>query len=1128
MFRPFLVVGIGGSGGKTVRALRQALQFKLDQAGWDGDWPDAWQILHIDSPTTPDGLSFPAALLPQEDYLSLVPNGVGYEQVYNSIVKGLGQKDKHEVERPLPSPADVKIPISLGAGKVRAVGRAIAVAGMDDIHKRVRVSISRIQSASAIAELSQITQLFGAQVANPSDPTVIIISSVAGGSGAGMFIDVAEAVKAAIGNAPWAFEIFSLLFTPDVFQELGDDLVSTMVPNTMTAVSELLSGYWRNNPTQGTLATYKKNGLNVPQDVKSTIGPAYNYIIGRKTSGAQPVDFESQDGLYKALATSVAAWMTDPAVQDDIASFAFQMFLTDSKNTQDTTGTSGSQGLPLSSLGFSRVSLGTDRFAEYAAERIAKQALGTILNQHLAQDGAKKIKTEAQWIEHFAGIHEGAFLADSGLDELTDANNQVIEALQPSTLELQTQLKSAITAAVSQGMPKGGHSFEKWVALIGNAFDVNIAGLLDDLAKLRHEKIRSWVEAMPQKLARLVSVTTAQQGLPVTANLTARLLNQTREAAQELLVERDQHLREASELKRLVSQALGPASSMTSIPVNHPAVAQALYQAELAFHHSGMADLRQDASELLLDLADNLLGPLEKTLSQGLSALRSATSAQKLPTNETNPYAGWPDFSEKKVDSRFNPAPNESMLIDTSNFCSEFESLIEESINDSNLTASKVVIEQVVAGSFIEEISKLPENKQWRTLSLKQIWIPKNRLFQVRQSSGQPAMFHMVTDHMEFLNIARKWMMVPGRAFKSFIDLTITDYLKANNDIALQSERGKKFAAGLEAAIQSSDPLVDLDQSLLLEAHGRIGDKRAICSGIPIDSSSPLKAGIDAVLVSNNYNPSSGWYSSGTRAANAKSIEIFTQMTTSISAVPMVSIFEPILREWKKSSGDYNKRRTFLNQRRGRSLPEFIPANETQWQTMINGWFVGRLLNQLNLDKDSSTYDSKGPKISVWMGAGEGMGDFPFPLLSAGIVRQIDDLPASILESLIIAMAYCHDVGSLEPLAPYHRLFELGGGAQDQWSDLQNWVLDGKTAQNAPTPLAERAGTPDMSLQERQDVCANYFTELSIKFREKMTHLDAHSSSVTYPLSWELRQYIESSLEKCVRAVRSVEREETL
>lgn len=668
MFRPFLVIGIGGSGGKTVRALRQALRFKLDQVGWEGDWPAGWQILHIDSPTTPDGLSFPAPLVPQEDYLSLVPNGVGYEQVHNSIVKGLGSKDRHEVERPLPSPAEVKIPISLGAGKVRAVGRTIAVAAMDDIHKRVRSALGKIQSASASAELSQITERFGAQVANPSEPTVIIISSVAGGSGAGMFIDVAEATKAAIGSGGAAFEIFSLLFTPDVFQELGDDLVASMVPNTMAAVSELLSGHWRNNPTEGTLATYKKFGLNVPQDVKSTIGPAYNYIIGRKTSGAQPVDFASQSGLYKALATSVSAWMTDSQIQDDIASFAFQMFLTDSKETPDHTRTSGPQGLPLSSLGFSRVALGTDRFAEYAEERIAKQALQTILHQHLTQDAGLKTRTEAQWIEHFAEIHEGTFLADSGLNELTESNNQVIEALQPSAIELQTKLKASITAAVSHGMPKGGHSFEKWVALIGNACDVNVPGLLDELAKLRHEKAREWVQSIPERILKLVSLTIAQQGMPVTANLLNRLLNQTRAAAQELLAERDHYLREAGELKILLSQALGPASSMTSIPANHPAVAQALYQAELAFHNYGMADLRQDASELLEDLVNNFLSPLEKAVSQGLSALRSSVSSQKLPNNAANPYSGWPDFTEKSVDKRFNAAPNESMLIETEDF----------------------------------------------------------------------------------------------------------------------------------------------------------------------------------------------------------------------------------------------------------------------------------------------------------------------------------------------------------------------------------------------------------------------------------------------------------------------------
>ena len=45
MLRPFLLVGIGGSGGKTLRALRVALERRLVEIpDWDGGWPDAWQI----------------------------------------------------------------------------------------------------------------------------------------------------------------------------------------------------------------------------------------------------------------------------------------------------------------------------------------------------------------------------------------------------------------------------------------------------------------------------------------------------------------------------------------------------------------------------------------------------------------------------------------------------------------------------------------------------------------------------------------------------------------------------------------------------------------------------------------------------------------------------------------------------------------------------------------------------------------------------------------------------------------------------------------------------------------------------------------------------------------------------
>lgn len=1127
MLRPFLVVGIGGSGGKTVRAARQALRFKLDQQGWSGDWPEAWQFLHIDSPTTPDGLEFPAPLLPQEDYLSLVPNGVGYKTIHDKVIQGLGAKLAHEVERSLPSPAEVKVPVGLGAGAFRAVGRTIAAAAMKDIYDKVRESLGKMQSTSADAQLKEITRLFGAEVSASQTPTVVVISSVAGGSGAGMFIDVAEAIKAAIGPEEWAHRIFSLLFAPDVFEELGPKNLSVMVPNAMGALAELVSGFWRNTPTEGTLALYRKHGLNVPQEAKSTIGPAFNYIIGRRNGNANPIDFGSQAGVYKALANSLAAWMTDAVIQDDLSAYAVANFQTKSASLPDLTKLAPEPaGQPLSSLGFARVSLGTDRFFEYSAERMAKQTLKTLLSQHTATDPELKEKKEDQWVEYFTNLNEGLFISDSGLDELTEANNQVIEALQPDTSELQSRLKSAISAAVSSGMPKGGHSFEKWVALIVNAYEVNLPGLLDDLSKLRHEKGRQWVESMPAHLMSLVSRTMSQQGLAVTSKLVDRLISQTKAAADELLQERSHHLRDASQLNHTVSQAMGPASSMNAIPQNHPTVANALYQVELAFYWASMAELKQTASELMLDLADNFLEPLQLTLSRGFVALKDSTSDPKLPDNTSNPYAGWPDFTQTGVDEHFLPAPNESMLIDIDDFPKEFDVLVEQTVNDPALNASRVVIDEVLMGSSSPEVSKLPEEQQWDILTMKQSWIPKNRHYQIRQAANQPAVFGLVTDHMQYVEFAKKWIKVPGRAFRAYMDQTIASYLKAGGNQAEQSARGKRFAAAVNSAIQSADPLVDLNKSLLAATHGEIG-RNAICSGIPLEKSNPLREGIDNTLVSNGYNPDKGWYISGSRAANAKSIEIFTQMTISMNPIPMASMMEPMLQEWSKAGHEYSARTNFMTWRRGRTLAEAIPAHREQWDYMLRGWFIARLLNLFEHDKSDSSFKEKGPRLSVWTSPSSGWTDFPYPLHAAAIATNVDDFPAIVLDSLIVAMANCHSTSSLKPLEPYQRLMDLGG-VRGPSEDLQSWILEGRIPQGAPMPKADRAGTPEMSSQERQDACAAYLEDLLKRFREKMNGLDAHADSRTYPIAWEIRGDIEAALDAGIRMVRSIEPEEEL
>jgi hypothetical protein len=56
MLKPLLIIGLGGSGGKTIRAIKQVLHQNLEASGYSGGIPEAWQFLQIDTTYTPAGI----------------------------------------------------------------------------------------------------------------------------------------------------------------------------------------------------------------------------------------------------------------------------------------------------------------------------------------------------------------------------------------------------------------------------------------------------------------------------------------------------------------------------------------------------------------------------------------------------------------------------------------------------------------------------------------------------------------------------------------------------------------------------------------------------------------------------------------------------------------------------------------------------------------------------------------------------------------------------------------------------------------------------------------------------------------------------------------------------------------
>src|SRR3954471_8478336 len=123
MLRPFLLIGVGGSGGKTLRVVRQNLQWRLERAGWPEQegFPKAWQFLQIDVASSPDGddPDLPPQL-PTADFLGLVNAGLTYTAMDNTLAETLPPEDRlNSLGGWRPDPNKVQVAITRGAGQYR-------------------------------------------------------------------------------------------------------------------------------------------------------------------------------------------------------------------------------------------------------------------------------------------------------------------------------------------------------------------------------------------------------------------------------------------------------------------------------------------------------------------------------------------------------------------------------------------------------------------------------------------------------------------------------------------------------------------------------------------------------------------------------------------------------------------------------------------------------------------------------------------------------------------------------------------------------------------------------------------------------------------------------------------------
>jgi hypothetical protein len=279
MLRPHLFIGLGGAGGKTLRAIKQQMHHDLSANGYSGSLPTAWQFLHIDTPTVQDGASFSAPMLPADEYYSVTRPELTLKDIVERV-ENLGPLAETQKILAGWSTEFVPVVINCGAAQIRGIGRLALVADLRNTFDVIQSAISKMLSPKAIPELQAVASTLGIAF-EKSTPQVFIISSLGGGTGSGMFLDVAELVKRAT-QEEWGDQAIALHYTPEIFRSLGR-MGKSIPMNSLGAMNELIASEGT-GLSANTDLIYAKFGLPPNRDNgENTYGSRSNILVGPRS-----------------------------------------------------------------------------------------------------------------------------------------------------------------------------------------------------------------------------------------------------------------------------------------------------------------------------------------------------------------------------------------------------------------------------------------------------------------------------------------------------------------------------------------------------------------------------------------------------------------------------------------------------------------------------------------------------------------------------------------------------------------------------------------------------------------------------------------------------------------------------
>ncbi|HVG23161.1 MAG TPA: tubulin-like doman-containing protein [Thermoanaerobaculia bacterium] len=220
VFRPTVVIGLGGTGYKTLLKLKKRF---VDAYG---SLPPIVKFLSIDTTENAEGSSraadgpHEAQLDHNEMYVLQVGNPAG-------LVNGTNPHIDEWWPQEIPTQS-----IIAGAGQVRARGRLALFARASEVYAKIRHAVHEVR------DIKNQKQMYAEQfqVSDRAGVEVHIVGSLAGGTGSGTFLDVAFMARDVIGGDEQS-NFTGVLLLPGIFTRMAG--VALVKPNAYGALKEV-------------------------------------------------------------------------------------------------------------------------------------------------------------------------------------------------------------------------------------------------------------------------------------------------------------------------------------------------------------------------------------------------------------------------------------------------------------------------------------------------------------------------------------------------------------------------------------------------------------------------------------------------------------------------------------------------------------------------------------------------------------------------------------------------------------------------------------------------------------------------------------------------------------------------